>query len=441
MEQAEHIHLLSRAGFGWQPGHSEMPPPSRASAIRNLLKAPAPQPLATLAHPLSGKRREQVTNLQLLLSILNSRKDLESLNIAWINRMIETTNPLHEKMVLFWHNHFATRSPFAYLAQVQHNTLVAHAMGNFRELLHAIAKDPAMILFLNNQQNVKESPNENFAREVMELFTLGEGHYAEKDIQEAARCFTGWQVNRQGVFEEVPALQDRGQKTVLGTTGNLDGEEVIDLLLDNPQTAYQITDKIWRYFVHPSPTKKDIEPLAKQFYASDYDIKTLLTALFSQDPFYADIYQGCLITSPVELIVRQSRLLGLRWKEDKLLIQLQHALGQVLFFPPNVAGWPGGRHWIDGSTLLTRTNLPFQYWQAYTGMNRKLSRALEFQLHWIDTSQSVEQFVIAMEKQLLRVPIPEADRQTIVARSTNPRQDPHVAALLRLLSLPEAQLI
>lgn len=440
MHYTDQLHLLSRAAYGWHPNDDALLLLDRQELIKELLQRPAPAPLRVLAHPLAGKRRDEVSNLQLLLSILTSQRDLELLNVAWLKRMVTTAHPLHEKMCLFWHNHFATRSPFAYLAQVQHNTIDAHATGNFRSLLHAMAKDPAMILFLNNQQNVKDHPNENFAREVMELFTLGEGHYSETDIKEAARCFTGWQVNRQANFEKVAAVHDNGVKTVLGHTGAFDGEEVIDLLLDNKQTAYHIASKFWKAFVHPDPLPEDITVIAEAFYASDYDIKTLIREVFSRDAFYKSDNQGMLIASPVELLVRHSRLLNINWKDDKQIVKLQHVLGQVLFYPPNVAGWPGGRHWIDGSTLLIRSNLPLQYWQAYTGKNRKLAKKIDVQPEWITVDDSLEKQLDHWLLHILPVPIPKADQSALLSQSRR-QKEPAIAALLSLLTLPEAQLI
>lgn len=442
MQAKDLNHLLSRAGFGWTPDYHSWYGYSKEEAVQQLLQDSADfTPLNIIAHPLAGKRREEVSNLQILLRILSSKKQLEELNVAWIKRMQHTPATLREKMVLFWHNHFATRSPFGYLAQVQHNTLQEHALGNFRDLLHAIAKDPAMILYLNNQQNVKDHPNENFAREVMELFTLGEGHYTEQDIKEAARCFTGWQVNREPVFEKVAALQDKGSKTVLGHSGLVDGEEVIEVLLEQPRTAYFITEKICKAFVHPNPNPAQVEYFARLFREKDYDISALMEALFSSDWFYDTAHHGSLIVSPAEMIVRHSRLLHIQWKDDKRLVQLQHVLGQVLFYPPNVAGWPGGRHWIDGSTLLIRSNLPLQYWQAYTGRNRKLAK--DVQLHPVipDEEDDITTWLTQQAERLLPVPVPASDLSAIQQRSVQQRKAPKVAALLSLLSLPEAQLI
>ena len=215
-----------------------------------------------------------------------------------------------------------------------------------------------MLQFLNNQQNKKEHPNENFAREVMELFTLGRGNYTENDVKEAARAFTGWGFNLQGEFVFREFQHDTGSKTFLGKTGNFDGDDIIDILLEQKQTANFITKKVYRFFVNDKPDSEKIAWLADRFYKSGYDIKKLMEDIFTSDWFYDDKNIGTKIKSPIELIVGIRRLLPLTLQNDAAQLLFQRALGQILFYPPNVAGWAGGTNWIDSSSLMIRLQLP-----------------------------------------------------------------------------------
>jgi uncharacterized protein (DUF1800 family) len=233
-----------------------------------------------------------------------------------------------------------------------------NALGNFRTLLHEVSKSAAMLNFLNAAQNRKGHPNENFAREVMELFTLGRGHYTEHDIKEAARAFTGWSANIKGEFVFRRLQHDDGSKTIFGKTANFSGEEVLDLLLEQKQTAYFITQKIYSYFVNEKVDADKVAWLATRFYKSDYNIAALMEDIFTAEWFYSEKNIGAKIKSPVELLVSIQRLLPMEIENEEALLLLQRILGQMLFYPPNVAGWPGGRAWIDSSTLMMRLRIP-----------------------------------------------------------------------------------
>jgi uncharacterized protein (DUF1800 family) len=238
------------------------------------------------------------------------------------------------------------------------NTIRRLALGNFSDLLLAVSQEAAMLQFLNNQQNRKQHPNENFARELLELFTLGRGNYSEQDVKEAARAFTGWSADAQNRFVFRPRLHDDGPKTFLGHTGNFGGEDILNIILQQPQTAEFITTKLYRFFVNDTPDPANIKPLAQEFYKSQYDISSLLERMFTADWFYAAPNVGTRIKSPVELLAGLKRTFGVQLSDDRPLIVFQKALGQTLFQPPNVAGWPGGRNWIDSSSLLYRLQLP-----------------------------------------------------------------------------------
>ena len=287
-----------------------------------------------------------------------SREDLKSLNIRWLEEMINSEAQLREKMSLFWHGHFACRVINSYYQQELLQTIRENALGDFRALLKEVSKSPSMLQFLNNQQNRKQHPNENYAREVMELFTMGRGNYTENDIKEAARAFTGWGFNLQGEFVFRKGQHDDGKKTFLGKTGNFDGDDIINMLLEQKQTARFITQKIYKYFVNDTVDTAKVEWLSERFYKNDYDIKKLLEDIYLSDWFYDEKNIGSRIKSPVELLAGIRRLLPMEMQNDQAQLLFQRTLGQILFYPPNVAGWPGGKNWIDSSSLMLRLRIP-----------------------------------------------------------------------------------
>lgn len=280
----------------------------------------------------------------------------------WLGEMLATPTPLTERMTLFWHNHFVSSTQKVRIPQAmyrQNVLLRRYALGNFGEMLHVVAKDPAMMIYLDAQTNRKGAPNENFAREVMELFTLGEGHYTEQDIKEAARAYTGWSLEpRSAEFKWRPAFHDDGVKTVLGKTGNFDGDAVLDILLAQPATAEFLVKKLWMEFVSPdteSPENRaEIRRVAQQFRASRYEIKAALSGIFNSPRFWAPENRAVLVKSPVELVVGTVRQLGVGYRDPLPFVFATTSLGQNLFAPPNVRGWPGGETWINSTTLLGR---------------------------------------------------------------------------------------
>lgn len=293
-----------------------------------------------------------------------SRDDLRSLNLLWLEEMTYSKAQLREKMALFWHGHFASRNINILYQQQLLEIVREHALGNFRDLLRDVSKSAAMIAFLNNQQNKKKHPNENFAREVMELFTLGRGHYSEMDVKEAARAFTGWNFRLNGDFVFRAFDHDTDAKTVLGKTGNLNGDEVLDIILEKRATAHFIARKMYRFLVNDEHIPEArIQWLGDRFYDSNYEIMRLLDDIARSDWFYAPENIGNKIKSPVELWVGICRMLSLELAQPESQILLQKALGQVLFFPPNVAGWPGGKNWIDSSSLLLRLRIPLMLYR------------------------------------------------------------------------------
>ncbi len=286
------------------------------------------------------------------------KDDLKDLNITWLNMMINSKAQLREKLTFFWHGHFACRSRNALFSQELFNIIHENALGNFGDMLRAVSKSPAMLQFLNNQQNRKGHPNENFAREVMELFTLGRGNYTENDIKESARAFTGWEFDKDGAFVFRARLHDDEEKTFFGQKGNFNGDDILNILLKNPQTANYICKKMYKFFVNENVDDDKVKYLSARFFKNNYDIQKLLEDIFTSDWFYDQKNIGVKIKSPVELIVGIRRFLPLSMDNDDTQLVFQKVLGQILFYPPNVAGWPGGRNWIDSSTLMVRLQIP-----------------------------------------------------------------------------------
>jgi uncharacterized protein (DUF1800 family) len=369
--QQKNQHLLWRAGFG--PAVEQIADLARytpSQFYKALLRSSEKKPryinlsdnylqgLAMGIEQVGQIQRKELTPEERKQLQQKNREGIRSLNIYWLKEMVNSGAQLREKMALFWHGHFACRNLNLYYQQGLLDVIRRNALGNFGTMLKEVSQAPAMLNFLNNQQNRKGHPNENFAREVMELFTLGRGNYTENDIKEAARAFTGWGSNLQGEFVFRKNQHDFGKKTVLGHSGNFDGGEVLDILLDHQQTARYITSKIYTFLVNDKPDTAKIDVLAKRFFDSGYDIKKLLEDIFTSDWFFEEKNMGVKIKSPVELLVGIQRILPMTLENENSLLVLQRILGQVLFYPPNVAGWPGGKTWIDSSTLMMRMRIP-----------------------------------------------------------------------------------
>lgn len=348
---ARQKHLYSRAVFG-------LSPESKAQSPSELLKHQSKLKLINVIQADKPDVRMGTDTEMIRKKIKKNRSELITLNTAWFNQLTDVDSAVREKMTFFWHDHFACRSRNAFLAQQQINTLRIHALGKFGDLLMAVSKDPAMLQFLNNQQNKKDSPNENFAREVMELFTLGRGNYTEDDIKNAARAFTGWAFNPlNGQFLVRVRQHDNGSKTFRGKSGNFTGEDIITMILEDRQTATFITEKIVRFFAGEADSQT-IQALSAGFYKSGYDIQKLLDEIYSSNWFYEKKFTGNRIKSPVELIAGIQTHTGGTFNNPLNVTYLQKALGQVLLQPPNVSGWPNGKEWIDSSSLTFRMSLP-----------------------------------------------------------------------------------
>ncbi|MEO9161617.1 MAG: DUF1800 domain-containing protein [Casimicrobiaceae bacterium] len=358
-------HLLTRTGFA--PTFAEVrgvEGRTRAAAIDALLAAArsaptlSPPPWTATSAPPEERPRPGMTVDERKVLQQHERSRIVELRGWWLAEMQATPSPLTERMTLFWHNHFATSEQKvrdARLMYAQNALFRREALGSFATLLHAVARDPAMLIWLDGARNRRGAPNENFAREAMELFTLGEGHYAQPDVAQAARAFTGFGVDRaseQVVFR--PRLHDNGTKTLLGMRGDFDTDGALDVLLARPETATFVVDKLWREFVSPQPDARVVERIAGDFRASHYAIKVALRELLLSDAFWDAQNRGTLVKSPAELVVGTLRAVDVEPDDMRPIVTATARMGEVLFAPPNVRGWPGGDAWINSSTLLAR---------------------------------------------------------------------------------------
>ncbi|MCC6546903.1 DUF1800 domain-containing protein [Candidatus Sumerlaeota bacterium] len=389
-------HLLNRAGFG-------VPYSSIDSLVRMGAKASIETLVAYDQYPdnivepeysdvdaqemeiraemkemAAEDRQKKFNELQRL-----QREEIESLKVWWIDQMGRTPRPLQEKMTLFWHGHFATSGDKVKEPQSNYDLnkiFRENATGNLKTLTFEVGKSSAMLRYLDNNQNRKGHPNENWSRELMELFTLGIGHYTEDDIKEAARAFSGY-TDRRGQFTFVANQHDYGTKTFLGQTGTFDGADIINIIFQQPQAARFISRKLWEYFVYENPSDELVEELATILRTNDYELKPLLRAMFSSQEFYGTKAMAGQIKSPAQYVVMLMD--QLQYKPDKkVLINLAlRGLGQDLFYPPNVKGWPGNRAWINTNTLLIRYNIP-----AYVLLGEKPQAKRELRLDEVEVN-------------------------------------------------------
>ncbi|MDW8204565.1 MAG: DUF1800 domain-containing protein [Cytophagales bacterium] len=456
-------HLYLRAGFG-------IAPQDLVAGLKMPLQEHVERLFAEseVISPLSLLKDNELKLIKILLAGQEGRSEMvaealnrgRELNLLWLNRMATNTATLREKMTLFWHGHFATRTFNAFFAQLQNNLIREKALSKFGDLLLSVSKDAAMLQFLNNQQNRKGSPNENFARELMELFTLGRGNYTESDVKEAARAFTGWGFNQQGEFVFRRFFHDADEKIFMGKSGNWGGEDIIRMILEKRETAWFITQKIYRHFVNEKIDTEIISELAKHFYESEYDIAKLMKKMFTADWFYAPHNIGCRIKAPVEYITMFRRQFGMQFEPEHALLFLQKLLGQILFYPPNVAGWAEGQNWIDSSTLMIRTLMPFATWReielpvepkeegdvntaflAQRGF-RKLKATANWQpLLTLAGNGSERDMLEKLASYLLQTELSDANQRLILQNTPRHSREAAVQFIsLALASLPEYQL-
>ena len=362
-------HLLRRAGFGGTPGqvrrYAAMTPGDAVASLVHFADTSAlpaaPEPfdptpaIAALRGADSLERRQTLAELRKQM-----RVSVGELQLWWLNRMLSSPSPLQEKMTLFFHGHFTSAAiqkgvwP-SYILQ-QNQLFRSSALGNLRTLTVAVSQDPAMLLYLDNASSNKLHPNENYARELMELFTLGHGNYTEEDIRQSARAFTGWTVNRRtGSFVMNPRIHDDGTKMFLGRSGNFDGNDIVKIIYEQPACARFWAQSLLNEFVYNDPEPQLVDAVANVVRTHDFELAPIMSTILQSNVFFSARAYRALLKSPVEYVVGTHNVLGL----DRIEIPAVRALsqmGQVLFYPPNVAGWPGGTNWITSQTSIAREN-------------------------------------------------------------------------------------
>ena len=359
-------HLLSRAGFGATEAEVRRAVRLGLDATLDELFVGDPRPREPWNERLVGVR---ATNASLQDAPREERQkknrelrrlDRQQLGVWrnwWVTRLLDGDDPLRERMVLFWHGHFPSSMGDVGNGHelIEQNRLFrSHALGNVRELTRRIARDAAMLEFLDNDENQKKKPNENFARELLELFTLGEGHYTEDDVRAVARAFTGWtDVDGRFVFRK--GQHDAGQKTVLGVTDNLGGDDVVRILFEAPRCATFFAEELIAYFEGRPPEPARAARYATLLKEADFELEPFLRALFRDPAFYAPEVVGARITSPLDFLVGSARRLGVD-PPAAWIASASELLGEALFEPPSVEGWPGGETWITTSSLIHRGN-------------------------------------------------------------------------------------
>lgn len=458
MREKDIRHLYHRVGFGILPNKLDaLTNKSKEEVIDALFRSSKNSEdlniELTELLPLISKKKDEISKSEGQELRKKSRKKVKAFNTAWINRLVHSEQILREKMTLFWANVFVARDNHIFHMQQYNNTLRRHALGNFGAFVKAVAKEPTMSKYLNNRQNSKQKPNENFARELLELFTLGNGNYTEQDIKETARAFTGWAFKPNGNYYLRSKKHDFGNKTFFGETGNFDGEDIIDIILKQKQCARFICSKIYRYFVHPSINKDHLDEMIDVFYPT-YDIDVLMRYVLMSDWFYDEKNMGAKIKSPIELLVGIQQIVPLEFKKQKQLLNLQKVMGQVLLYPPNVAGWKQDKNWIDSNTLLFRIKLPsvlinntvirFEQkgefedsFDTYYARAKKAGSRIEIEKDWSIFDQNFRPLDYQKIKENIIIGKIDPDTSNFLENLANQDKKEY---LVQLMSLPEYQL-
>ena len=443
-------HLLRRAGFGANP-----------ETIRAAAQAGLTATTDALLHPeRTPESMDDDATLARLASLLPETKNggtpAQAVKMWWVHRMIASPRPLQEKMVLFWHGHFTSKdgNMAGDLLYQQNQVFRQNALGNFRTLTLAVSRDPEMLKYLNGNQNHKEHPNENYARELMELFTCGIGNYTEDDVKAGARAFSGWNV-RAGDFAFNPNQHDNDPKTFMGKTGNWNGDDIVDILVAHPATAKRLCTQLWTYFAYPNPEPDVVDSLVQTYYSSGYDIRAIMSRIFHSQAFYSDKARYAIIKSPAQYVVGSIKLLGIDKAVELVLADItpandmaanqggnlttpavtapqakgrrlgvlaglplaMRAMGQDLLAPPTVKGWDGGETWINTSTLLARINFAdtvSRSRQMFGGPLPQVTNYLQ------QNAMTPETWVDYLANTLGPLPITPTTRQTLIAYVQSP---------------------
>jgi uncharacterized protein (DUF1800 family) len=347
-DRAAAAHLFRRVAFG--------------ASSRTLNEAVAKPPSEVVRQLVSGEKSSanEARDFETLADTVAASGNPEGLAAWWLHRMIHTSDPALEKLALFWHGHFATSGAKvreADLMLAQNRMIREHARGKFEPFVQAVSRDPAMLLYLDSATNRKVRPNENYAREVMELFCLGLDNYTEQDIQQTARAFTGSEV-KNGKFKFNPTQHDTGAKSLFGQQGNFDGDDAVRIILAQPAAARFIANKLFRFYVcdEPAPRAELIEPLAAMLRENGFEIGPVVERIAGSRLFFSEHARGRKIRGPVDLALNLLKAVETTTNTKRLHADLAQ-LGQGVLYPPNVKGWDGGRAWLNSSTLLGRANL------------------------------------------------------------------------------------
>ena len=451
-------HLLNRAGFGGTPDEcaalAQLGVERSVDALLDFPDAPASEQaqgegpdwsaLADVPRTEGDRRRalrehrgaadEDPETARQLLNQSWQRASGEFMRDAtrwWLNRMAYGPHPLQEKLTLFWHGHFTSSyrddRGGSWRLWNQNETLRRHAAGNFRDMVKSVSRDPAMLRYLNNDKNNKRRPNENYARELMELFTLGVGNYTEDDVKQVARAFTGWAHDGES-FEFRRGQHDDGAKVVFGQRGNFGGDRVIDLLMRHPAAAPFVAGKLFHYFVGDAPTSAVLKDLGEVLREANYELRPLLRTILRSKAFHARERIGSKIKSPVHLLAGTARLLGMPLPNVPETRRELEKMGQVVFEPPNVEGWPAqyeGRLWINTATLLARYN---------------------FGLKMVDRAEIARDadaagFVDGWLNRLIGRPVPDESRRELIDAAGDGRGRSDLENVIKLIvSMPQYQL-
>ncbi|HEX8523831.1 MAG TPA: DUF1800 domain-containing protein [Tepidisphaeraceae bacterium] len=466
-------HLLNRAGFGGTPEEIEkvmqLGPEGAVdwlfdfpdAGIQEQTQDDLPNLSSIEGYPRTFRDISRILKDKTPEERQMYRAELMRANLAavrataywWMKRMAFGPNPLQEKLTLFWHGHFTTSARderAALLMWNQNELLRQNAAGNFRDFVRQISRNPAMLDYLNNQQNKKKRPNENYARELMELFTLGIGNYTEDDIKQAARAFTGWGHDGEDfIFRKYD--HDDGDKTFFGKTGTFDGDDIIEIILSRPQCAKYISSKLFKFFAYDDVEEPLAESMAALLRENKYELRPLLRAIFTSQAFYTEKAIGTQIKSPVQLVVGTVRMLGLDMPAAPVLQGALNQMGQVPLMPPNVKGWPGGRMWINTSTLFVRYNtavllaggggkVPAAYGKLQKPRIKMQNSNVDFAPKpGGNTAEAVADYWIS---RLIHRPIePEKKKILVEALGSKPENEQSIKKMVQLLvSTPDYQL-
>ena len=443
-------HLLRRAGFGAEP-----------AAIRSAAQAGLSATTDSLLHPERiPETLDDDATLARLTSLLPETKNggtpTQAVKMWWTHRMIASAHPLQEKMTLFWHGHFTSKdgNMAGDLLYRQNQMLRRNALGNFRSLTLAVARDPEMLRYLNGNQNHKAQPNENFARELMELYTCGIGNYTEDDVKAGARAFSGWNLRGED-FTFNTKQHDNDQKTFMGKTGNWNGDDIVDILVALPATARRVCTQLFTYFAYPDPEPAVLDSLVKTYFSSGYDIRAIMSQILHSQAFYSDKARLAVIKTPAQYVVGTIRLLGMDKAVELILSDVtptndmaanpaaipaagastaplakgrrlgvlaslplaMRAMGQDLLAPPTVKGWDGGENWINTSTLLARINFADVISRSREMFGSSFPSAVEFMQQHVLTPEG---WVDYLAETLGPLPITPSTRQALISYVQSP---------------------